>query len=230
MFIDDSFFERDDGVVGDGDVFGADFGAAFGDVAIADAELVFQFVDSIFGIERVHLERRRIDEKSRPDELFVLHVVAKDVANILAEITLDALAKFLNAVDVGLLHPPRAVCGIRRPRLELLDALLDLVVPRDVADQILDRREGAHRFDGDRFGNVDRVKPRHAHQLWLAVDLGRTRSALAGLTVPTAGEIRSRFGLDLVHRIKHDHALGYLGPIVDHLPALASASANCECC
>ena len=42
MFIDDSFFERDDGVVGDADVLGADFGAAFGEVAVADAKFVFE--------------------------------------------------------------------------------------------------------------------------------------------------------------------------------------------
>ena len=40
--VDDALFERDDGVVGDVNFFGADFGAAFGDVAEADAEVVFE--------------------------------------------------------------------------------------------------------------------------------------------------------------------------------------------
>jgi len=40
-FVNDALLERNDGVVGDVNFFGADFRAAFGDVAVADAELVF---------------------------------------------------------------------------------------------------------------------------------------------------------------------------------------------
>src|SRR5262245_31211520 len=41
--IDHALLQRDDRVVGDGDRFGADFRAALGDVAVADAERVLQF-------------------------------------------------------------------------------------------------------------------------------------------------------------------------------------------
>src|SRR5262245_13752306 len=42
VFIDHAFLERDDGVVGDGDVLGADLRAALGDVAQADAVVILQ--------------------------------------------------------------------------------------------------------------------------------------------------------------------------------------------
>jgi hypothetical protein len=60
----------------------------------------------------MHLERRRIHEVPRPDEAFlVLRVIAHDVADVLAEEALDALAEFLHAIDVALRHPPRAVAA-----------------------------------------------------------------------------------------------------------------------
>src|SRR5580765_3338235 len=55
--IDDALLERDDRVVGDGDPFRADGGAALGDVAEADAVLGAQLRQAIGGVERVHLER-----------------------------------------------------------------------------------------------------------------------------------------------------------------------------
>src|SRR5882762_5251978 len=60
--VDDAFLERDDGVVGDGDVLGTDLGAALGDVAIADAVRLFQLGDTVLGIERMHLERGGVNE------------------------------------------------------------------------------------------------------------------------------------------------------------------------
>jgi hypothetical protein len=52
-------------------------------------------------------------KKSRPYELLVLHVITKNVANVLAQKAFDAFSKFLHAVDVFLLHPPRSVFGHR---------------------------------------------------------------------------------------------------------------------
>src|SRR5438034_594835 len=71
-----ALFERDDRVVGNGDALGADLGATLGDVAVTDALLLFQVCKAIFGVEWVHLERRRVHEKTRPDELLVLVVLA----------------------------------------------------------------------------------------------------------------------------------------------------------
>ncbi len=70
------------------------------------------------GVERVHLQRGHVDEEPRADELVVLVVVAQHVADVLAQEALDALAEFLHAVDVFLLHPPGAVGCVGLPRLE----------------------------------------------------------------------------------------------------------------
>jgi hypothetical protein len=50
------------------------------------------------------------------------------VADVLAQVALDALPELLHAVDVFLVHPVLAV-GVARARLELRDALVLLVVP-----------------------------------------------------------------------------------------------------
>ena len=86
------------------------------------------------------------------DELFVLMVVTQDVADVLTEEALDALAEFLYPLDVFLLHVPGAVGVVRLSGLERLDRLLRSVVEGDVSDQISDVREGPHRFYGDRLG------------------------------------------------------------------------------
>ena len=97
----------------------ADLRAALGDVAIADPLLPSQFLDPIFRVERMHFERGGVNEKARPDELVVHVMVAQHMADVLAKKALDAFAEFLHAIDVLLCHPPRAVGGIWRPRLEL---------------------------------------------------------------------------------------------------------------
>ena len=102
---------------------------------------------------------------------FRLVVLAKHVADVLAQEALDALAELLHAVDVALLHPPRTVRRVGGPRLESRDLLLDPEVPRDVRDQVLDRRKRAHRLDAHRFVQVQRAEPSHAHQARLAVNL-----------------------------------------------------------
>ena len=68
-----------------------------------------QVGSAIGGVERVHLQRGRVDEEARADELVVLVVIAQDVAHVLAQEALDALAELLHAIDVLLLHPPGAV-------------------------------------------------------------------------------------------------------------------------
>ena len=71
-----------------------------------------------------------------------------------------------------------------------------------------------------------RVEPRHAHQLRLAVDLGRARSALAGLAVPAAREVGRLLGLNRVHRVEHDHAFAGFGLVVLELPLRRSGRAR----
>ncbi len=137
----------------------------------------------------------------------VLRVIAQHVADVLTEEALDALAELLDAIDVALEHAPRAVRRVRWTRLELPDLLLDLVVPRHVGHEILDRGEGAYRLDGDRLPQVELTHPRHAHQPRIAVDLGRARAALAGLAVPPHRQVRRLLRLDLVDDVEHHHAV-----------------------
>ena len=47
VLVDDAFLERDDGVVGDGDVLRADVGTALGDVAVTDAVITLQLGGTI---------------------------------------------------------------------------------------------------------------------------------------------------------------------------------------
>ena len=76
-------------------------------------------LQAVAGIERIHLQLRRVDQEARTDEFLVQVVIAQHVAHVLAQEALDALAEFLDAVDVGLLHAPRAVGGVGLARLEL---------------------------------------------------------------------------------------------------------------
>src|SRR5450756_1747915 len=117
--VDYSLLQRNDRIVRDSDAFRADLGAALGDVAQADAIGFAQARDAILGVERIHFKRGDVDEKSRSDELIVHVVIAQNVAYVLAQVAFDALAELLDAVDILLLHAPRAVRRIRFARLEL---------------------------------------------------------------------------------------------------------------
>src|SRR6476661_286712 len=87
--VDDALLQGDDRVVGDGDVLGADLGAALGDVAVADPHRLLDLAGTIDGVEGMHLERRGVDEVARAGEGLVKVVVAQDVADVLAEEALD---------------------------------------------------------------------------------------------------------------------------------------------
>src|ERR1700685_2814835 len=54
----DALLHRDDRVVGDLDVLGADLGAALGDVAVPEAEVVLRDVAPVGFVGRVHLKLR----------------------------------------------------------------------------------------------------------------------------------------------------------------------------
>jgi hypothetical protein len=66
------------------DLLGADFRAALGDVAQADAELILEHSNARLGVKRMHFERRHADEKPWSPELLHLLVLAENVAHILA--------------------------------------------------------------------------------------------------------------------------------------------------
>src|SRR5688500_3579298 len=110
-------------------MLGADLCTAFCDVAVADPEEVLELFCPILGIERVHFKDRAVNQKSRADDFFMVHTVAEYAANIRTKKALDAIAILLSAIDVRLLHPPRAVLGVWPPRVEFFDAFLDLEIP-----------------------------------------------------------------------------------------------------
>ena len=133
-------------------------------------------------------------------------VVAQDVADVLAQEALDALAEFLDPLDVLLLPAPLLLGHVGR-RLERRDGAIDLVVPGDVGHEVPDVREGAHRLDGDRLAGLEVREARLAGEPRPAVDLGAARPALGGLAVPADREIRGLVGLDPVQRVEDDHPL-----------------------
>src|SRR2546425_514242 len=130
--IDNTLFQRDDGVIGDRDRFGTHLGAAFGDVAEADPAFMAQILAPIRCVERMHLVDRGAHEHRRAHELLVLVMRAQDVADILAQEALDALPELLRPLDFELIHPPGAVGRVGLAGLEGWNALVDLVIPRHV--------------------------------------------------------------------------------------------------
>ena len=129
MPIDHALFERNDRIVRDGDVFRAYLRTALCNVAISNSVRFFQFIDSIRRIERVQLQCGDIDKKPWTDELFMHSVIAEDVAHVLAQETLDAFTKFLNAIHILLCHAPGSVLVVGWTGLEFLDPFFDLEVP-----------------------------------------------------------------------------------------------------
>src|ERR1700722_4197604 len=54
--IDHAFFQREDRIVGNVDLFGAHFRAALGDVAQADAKFILEHLGARLRIQRMHFE------------------------------------------------------------------------------------------------------------------------------------------------------------------------------
>lgn len=183
-------------------VFGADFGAAFGDVAEADAEIVFEQGDAIEAVERMHFEAGNADEKARAAESFLGVVLADNVADVLAKEALDAFAEFLDAVDIELGDVPVGV-GLG---LEGGNFLVDLVIPGNVGDEILDARKRFHGHDGDGLILGEIVHAGLAGEAGAAVDFGGAGAALPGFAVPADGEIGREMALNVVERVENDHA------------------------
>src|SRR5262249_37540694 len=61
------------------------------------------------------------------------------------------------------------------------------------------------RLARDHLVGCKAVHASHARQPWLAVDLHRAASALAGLAVPAQREVVGVTGLDPVQHVQHNH-------------------------
>ena len=81
-----------------------DFSTAFSNVAVTDAEDVFEFLQVVEGIQWMHRQKQDADEETRtgkiPDLLITHHTT-----DILAEEELDTFVEFLNEFYVLQLHP-----------------------------------------------------------------------------------------------------------------------------
>src|SRR5690242_15865938 len=73
--VHNAFLERNDGIVGDVNAFGADFRAAFRDVAKTDAERFFQERSARSGVERMHFKARDANEESGAAVFAVFRVI-----------------------------------------------------------------------------------------------------------------------------------------------------------
>ncbi len=68
------------------------------------AVLFAHFGDAILDIQWVHLEARQADHEARSDEAFLAFTIPEDVAHVLTQEALDALAELLHAIDIFLVH------------------------------------------------------------------------------------------------------------------------------
>src|SRR5579875_3069442 len=112
----DALLHGDQRVVGDLDVLRAYLGAALGDVAQPETEVVLSDRTPVGLVGGVHFQLRDPHQEPRAGErLLILRVVADSVAGVLAQEALDALAELLRAVHVLLHHPELAEAdrGIR---------------------------------------------------------------------------------------------------------------------
>ena len=94
----------DDSIVSDADVLRTCFSTAFYNVAVADAEDVFEFLQVVEVIRWMHHQKYDAEEESRTDKLPDL-LITHHTTDILAEEELDTFVEFLNVFYVFLLHP-----------------------------------------------------------------------------------------------------------------------------
>src|SRR5918997_6301070 len=72
LAVDHALLERDERVVGDLDVLGADLGAALGDVAVAEAVLLLRRLLAVGDVEGVHVELGDPHEVARAGEVLLV--------------------------------------------------------------------------------------------------------------------------------------------------------------
>src|SRR6266496_3710543 len=168
----------------------------------------------------MHFKPSHSDEETRPAELFVFIVLAQNVADVLAKKALNALAEFLHPINVFLLHSPIG------PSLwsERGNFLVDLVIPRNVCDQVFDDRERLHRQNGDGLVLGKGIHAGFASESRSPVDFRRTRAALAGLAIPADSEVWSQVLLNVMKCVEHDHARRHWNPVISGLAAFAIAA------
>src|SRR5438309_3618221 len=223
-FVHDALLERDDGVVRNVNLFGTNLRAALRDIAIAQAKLILEQARAVEPVQRMHFEAGHSNEESRAGELFLLVVLAKNVANVLAEKAFDALAKLLNPVDIELRDFPFHSLT----RLEGRDFAIDTIVPGNVGDKVFDARKGFHGKDGDGLILREIVHARFTGQARTAIDFRGARAALPCFAVPANREIGSEMPLNVMERVEDDHAGSDRDAVVNRLPSSRIAAKNAQ--
>src|SRR5215208_122552 len=145
VLVCDALLEGDDGVVGDVDVDRADLCAALGDVAEPEAVVLLEVGQPVGLVHRVHLQPLVSDEEAWSCELGVFVVGPQDVADVLAHKALYALLRFVEALDILLVHGERSLLA----GLERLDTLGRLVVPAHRKIGGLSSLYREHRVEND---------------------------------------------------------------------------------
>jgi hypothetical protein len=220
-----TLFERDDGIVGDVNLLGADLRATFGDVAETEAQLVLEKRGTVATVEWMHFEARDSNKEARAGKLLLLVVFAKNVAYILAKKTLDALSKFLHAIHVELRDFP----GDTRPRFECRDFAVDTIVPGNVGDKVFDFGKAFHREDGDGLVLREIIHARLAGETRTSVDFRGAGAALPCFAIPAYGKVGGQMPLDVMERIENDHAWRDGNAVVHCLSAIRIAAENAQC-
>src|SRR5262249_20309516 len=143
-----SFLEWNNRIIRYRDVFGANLRTTLRNITVADSLCGFQIQRPVLSIQGVHFESRGVNKKPGADK-FLHMVVSQNVADILAQEALDALSEFLDAIDIGLRHPPASIGRVWWARLEFLDALLGCVVEGHIRHEVLDLGKCLHGLNRD---------------------------------------------------------------------------------
>jgi hypothetical protein len=225
-FVHHALLEWDDGIVRDSNLLGTNFRTTFGYIAETEAELILEQASAVAAVERMHFEAGDSNEEAWTGELFLFVVFAKDVTDVLAEKTFDALTELLHAVDIELGNFPFDSLA----RFERGDFPVDTVIPGNVGDKIFDSREGFHGQDGDGLVLREVVHTCFASQTGTAVDFGGAGATLPCFAVPADGEVRREMSLDVVKRVENDHSRSDGHAIVHGLSAAGIPTKDAQSC
>ena len=210
--VGDAFLHRDQRVIGDLDVLGADLGTALGDVAQAKPETLPGPCPCG--------PRRPVDACRAPQCACGKRGPAKfSLFSSWSRTTWQTFWHRKHSMHLRnswlrstsfLLHAVLARLQLLR-RGERRDLARLLIVEGHVGHQVAHHGERPQRRDGDGLVLAERRHPGHAHQPRLAVDLGRARAALACLAVPPHGEVVGLGGLQAMDDVEHHLAVVDLG-------------------
>jgi hypothetical protein len=172
----------------------------------------------------MHFEASGSNEKARAAETLVFGVIAEDVADILAEETLDTFAEFLNAIDVALVHFPfNAGLGLKGRNL-----LVDFVIPGNVGDQILDKRKRFQGRDGNWLIERQRIKAGLAGQARATIHFRGAGAALPCFAIPANREIRGLMTLNGMKCIQDDHTWGDWNAVIHRFAVFRAAAKHAQ--